>query len=65
MALVCTTAGRECDGCQACQERQVIETCIVCHEDIYAGDCYYSIDGESVHMHCLEQWAEHFLVFPW
>ena len=63
MAMVCVTAGRECDGCQECIEREIIETCSICHEDIYAGEDYLDIEGEVLHRDCLEEWAEQFRVF--
>lgn len=58
MALTCISGGRECDGCQECQEREVIETCIVCHEDIYCEDDYIDIEDGFIHADCLAEWED-------
>ena len=56
MALTCITGGRECTGCGACRkidEEKVLYNCIACGKEIYEGDMYYKVSGDTYCENCV------------
>ena len=43
-------------------QQGVVGKCEACGDDVYAGEDYYEIYGETIHSDCLRDWAEKFLV---
>lgn len=65
MSFSCVRGKVECDGCMSClKEPRTIGRCVVCKDNIQAGEDHYSIDGELVHEDCLRDWADKHKVVP-
>lgn len=63
MSFPCIRGKHECDGCMLCEKpAKVVGHCEACHEEIYAGEEYYDIEGELVHDDHLREWAEKYRV---
>ena len=54
---MCNVCGRTpCHPrCPNAFERQVVETCISCRDDILEGDMYYLVDGEPWCCRCMNK----------
>lgn len=64
MAMICIHGG-ECDGCMNClREPDPIGKCTQCGTDIFPGDDYYNIEGDTLlHDDCLVDWADKYRVY--